>query len=205
MRRLIRVGVIPLLKDISENHRLGTVRAILVPMSAARFDLISTNSSRDAGIRDSARGESGGFASLPPEVRPEAGPARELPSQFRRTLVDYYTKEPAGTIIVDTPNTHLYLTLGNGKALRYGIGVGREGFTWSGSEKVSRMAEWPDWNPPEQMIERQPYLPRFMAGGEGNPLGARALYLGDTLFRIHRHQSAIDNRNVCIFRLHPSY
>ena len=145
----------------------------------------STNSSRDAGIRDSARGESGGFASLPPEVRPEAGPPRELPSQFRRTLVDYYTKEPAGTIIVDTPNTHLYLTLGNGKALRYGIGVGREGFTWSGSEKVSRMAEWPDWNPPEQMIERQPYLPRFMAGGEGNPLGARALYLGDTLFRIH--------------------
>ena len=86
---------------------------------------------------------------------------------------------------MDTPNTHLYLTLGNGKAIRYGIGVGREGFTWSGSEKVSRMAEWPDWNPPEQMIERQPYLPRFMAGGDGNPLGARALYLGDTLFRIH--------------------
>ena len=143
------------------------------------------NTGRDAGITGSTRGEPGGFAGLPPEVRPETGPARELPSQFRRTLVDYYTKEPAGTIIVDTPNTHLYLTLGNGKALRYGIGVGREGFTWSGSEKVSRMAEWPDWNPPEQMIERQPYLPRFMAGGEGNPLGARALYLGDTLFRIH--------------------
>jgi hypothetical protein len=69
--------------------------------------------------------------------------------------------------------------------LRYGIGVGREGFTWSGIERVSRLAEWPDWNPPEQMIERQPYLPRFMAGGEGNPLGARALYLGDTLYRIH--------------------
>jgi lipoprotein-anchoring transpeptidase ErfK/SrfK len=145
----------------------------------------SANSSRDTGITGSTRGEPGGFAGLPPEVRPESGPAKELPSQFRRTLVDYYTKEPAGTIIVDTPNTHLYLTLGNGKALRYGIGVGREGFTWSGSEKVSRMAEWPDWNPPEQMIERQPYLPRFMAGGEGNPLGARALYLGDTLFRIH--------------------
>ena len=190
MRSLIRVGVIPLLKDIRDNrnNRLGTVRArvILVPMSSRVGSTPeSANSSRDAGITDSARGESGGFAGLPPEVRPEAGPARELPSQFRRTLVDYYTKEPAGTIIVDTPNTHLYLTLGNGKALRYGIGVGREGFTWSGSEKVSRMAEWPDWNPPEQMIERQPYLPRFMAGGEGNPLGARALYLGDTLFRIH--------------------
>ena len=108
-----------------------------------------------------------------------------MPPQFRRTLVDYDTKEPAGTIIVDTPNTYLYLVLGNGEALRYGIGVGREGFTWSGIERISRLAEWPDWNPPEQMIERQPYLPRFMAGGEGNPLGARALYLGDTLYRIH--------------------
>jgi hypothetical protein len=118
-------------------------------------------------------------------VRPETGPRKELPPQFRRTLVDYYSKEPAGTIIVDTPNTYLYLVLGQGKALRYGIGVGREGFTWSGAEKVSRKAEWPDWNPPEQMIERQPYLPRFMAGGDGNPLGARALYLGDTIYRIH--------------------
>ena len=125
------------------------------------------------------------MAALPPEVRPETGPRKELPPQFRRTLVDYYSKEPAGTIIVDTPNTYLYLVLGQGKALRYGIGVGREGFTWSGAEKVSRKAEWPDWNPPEQMIERQPYLPRFMAGGDGNPLGARALYLGDTIYRIH--------------------
>ena len=125
------------------------------------------------------------MAALPPEVRPETGPKKEPPPQFRRSLVDYYTKEPAGTIIVDTPNTYLYLVLGNGKALRYGIGVGREGFTWAGAERVSRMAEWPDWNPPETMIERQPYLPRFMAGGDGNPLGARALYLGQTLYRIH--------------------
>ena len=125
------------------------------------------------------------MAAFPPEVRPETGPKKQLPPQFRRTLVDYYTKEPAGTIIVDTPNTYLYLVLGNGKALRYGIGVGREGFTWAGAEKVSKMAEWPDWNPPEEMIARQPYLPRFMAGGEGSPLGARALYLGNTLYRIH--------------------
>jgi lipoprotein-anchoring transpeptidase ErfK/SrfK len=125
------------------------------------------------------------FSALPPEDRPEAGPRKELPPQFRRTQVDYSTKEPAGTIVIDTPNTYLYLVLGNGKALRYGIGVGREGFTWSGAEKISRMAEWPDWNPPEQMIERQPYLPCFMAGGATNPLGARALYLGDTLYRIH--------------------
>src|SRR4051812_43362463 len=134
---------------------------------------------------DSRNGDSRNMAALPPEVRPETGPRKELPPQFRRTLVDYYSKEPAGTVIVDTPNTYLYLVLGQGKALRYGIGVGREGFTWSGAEKVSRKAEWPDWNPPEQMIERQPYLPRFMAGGDGNPLGARALYLGDTIYRIH--------------------
>jgi lipoprotein-anchoring transpeptidase ErfK/SrfK len=134
---------------------------------------------------DPRNGDSRNMAALPPEVRPETGPRKELPPQFRRTLVDYYTREPAGTIIVDTPNTYLYLVLGQGKALRYGIGVGREGFTWSGAEKVSRKAEWPDWNPPEQMIERQPYLPRFMAGGDGNPLGARALYLGGTIYRIH--------------------
>src|SRR5438445_2295280 len=125
------------------------------------------------------------MAALPPEVRPETGSKEELPLQFRRTLVDYYTKEPAGTVIIDTPNTHLYLVLSQGKALRYGIGVGREGFTWAGAERVSKMAEWPDWHPPEEMIDRQPYLPRFMAGGEGNPLGARALYLGQTLYRIH--------------------
>jgi lipoprotein-anchoring transpeptidase ErfK/SrfK len=125
------------------------------------------------------------ISALPPEDRPETGPAKSLPPQFRRTMIDYQTKEPAGTIVIDTPNTYLYLVLGNGKAMRYGIGVGREGFTWSGAEKVSRMAQWPDWHPPEEMIDRQPYLPRFMAGGEGNPLGARALYLGETLYRIH--------------------
>jgi lipoprotein-anchoring transpeptidase ErfK/SrfK len=125
------------------------------------------------------------FASLPAEVRPESGAAKPLPTKFQRTLVDYRTKEPAGTIIIDTPNTYLYLVLGGGKAMRYGVGVGREGFTWNGTQKITRMAEWPDWNPPEEMIERQPYLPRFMAGGDGNPLGARALYLGSTIYRIH--------------------
>jgi lipoprotein-anchoring transpeptidase ErfK/SrfK len=124
-------------------------------------------------------------AALPPDVRPEQGPAKELPPQLRRQVVDYMTIEPAGTIIIDTPHTYLYLVLGNGKALRYGIGVGREGFTWSGTERISRMKEWPDWFPPKEMIERQPYLPRFMAGGETNPLGARAMYLGNTLYRIH--------------------
>jgi len=126
-----------------------------------------------------------GYAALPPDYRPETGQPRELPPQFRRQMVDYPTREPAGTLVIDTPNTYLYLVLGGGKALRYGIGVGREGFTWAGREKISRMSEWPDWHPPKEMIERQPYLPRFMAGGESNPLGARALYLGNTLYRIH--------------------
>jgi lipoprotein-anchoring transpeptidase ErfK/SrfK len=103
---------------------------------------------------------------LPADLRPEIGGATKLPPQFRRALVDYKTSEPPGTIIVDTSNTYLYLVLENGKALRYGIGVGREGFTWAGAERISKMAEWPDWNPPLEMIDRQPDLPRFMAGGE---------------------------------------
>jgi len=125
------------------------------------------------------------FAALPPEDQPEAGEPKALPPQFKRQLVDYPTRELPGTIIIDTRNTFLYLVLGHGKALRYGIGVGREGFTWSGTERVSKMSEWPDWYPPSEMIQRQPYLPRVMAGGPGNPLGARALYLGNTLYRIH--------------------
>jgi lipoprotein-anchoring transpeptidase ErfK/SrfK len=131
------------------------------------------------------RSAPGGIAGLPPEDQPETGQPKELPPQFRRQMVDYPSTEPAGTIIIDTPNTYLYLILGGGKAMRYGIGVGREGFTWAGREKISRMAEWPDWHPPTEMIDRQPYLPRFMAGGESNPLGARAMYLGSTLYRIH--------------------
>jgi lipoprotein-anchoring transpeptidase ErfK/SrfK len=131
------------------------------------------------------RSQGTAVAALPPEYQPEGAPAKELPPRFHRTLVDYPTLEPAGTLIIDTPNTYLYLTIGHGKAIRYGIGVGREGFTWSGTKRISRMKEWPDWFPPKQMIQRQPYLPRFMAGGETNPLGARAMYLGNTEYRIH--------------------
>jgi lipoprotein-anchoring transpeptidase ErfK/SrfK len=109
----------------------------------------------------------------------------ELPAPLRRQVVSYPTGEPAGTIIIDTPHTYLYLTLGGGQALRYGIGVGREGFTWSGVETIVRKAEWPDWIPPAEMVARQPYLPRWVGGGPGNPLGARALYLGNTDYRIH--------------------
>src|SRR6186713_1638822 len=111
--------------------------------------------------------------------------AVEMPARFRRQTVSYATREAPGTIIIDTPHTYLYYVLGGGQAVRYGIGVGREGFTWSGVRAIERKAEWPDWIPPAEMIQRQPYLPRWMAGGEGNPLGARALYLGSTVYRIH--------------------
>jgi lipoprotein-anchoring transpeptidase ErfK/SrfK len=124
------------------------------------------------------------LSALPPEEQPEVGPA-QLPPNLRRQEVAFATKEPAGTLIVDTPNTYLYYVLGGGRAIRYGVRVGRDGFTWTGVQKISRKAEWPDWHPPTEMIERQPYLPRFMAGGPGNPLGARAMYLGSTVYRIH--------------------
>ncbi len=108
-----------------------------------------------------------------------------LPDRLRRAVVNLDTKEAPGTIIIDTGDTVLYYVLGGGKAIRYGIGVGRQGFTWSGVQRVSRKAQWPDWYPPAEMIARQPYLPRFMAGGPGNPLGARAMYLGSSEYRIH--------------------
>ncbi len=106
-------------------------------------------------------------------------------ADLRRRVVHYPTNEAPGTIIVDTPNTYLYYVLPGGQAIRYGVGVGREGFTWAGVKTVERKAEWPDWTPPPEMIARSPYLPRFMAGGVTNPLGARAMYLGGTFYRIH--------------------
>jgi lipoprotein-anchoring transpeptidase ErfK/SrfK len=120
-----------------------------------------------------------------PQQREDERPAIEQPARFKRQIVTYPTREAAGTIIIDTPNTYLYYVLGGGQAIRYGIGVGRDGFTWSGVQTVTRKAEWPDWTPPAEMIARQPYLPRQMAGGPGNPLGARAMYLGNTIYRIH--------------------
>jgi lipoprotein-anchoring transpeptidase ErfK/SrfK len=104
---------------------------------------------------------------------------------LRRQVVSYRTQAEAGTIVIDTAQTFLYYVLGDGTAIRYGIGVGRDGFAWAGAEVVTQKAEWPDWTPPQEMIARQPYLPRWMAGGEGNPLGARAIYLGSTVYRIH--------------------
>jgi lipoprotein-anchoring transpeptidase ErfK/SrfK len=107
------------------------------------------------------------------------------PEKFRRQVVAYQGNEAPGTIVIDTGSTFLYLVQSGGRAIRYGIGVGRDGFRWQGVQHITKKAEWPDWTPPPEMIQRQPYLPRFMAGGPTNPLGARALYLGSTVYRIH--------------------
>jgi lipoprotein-anchoring transpeptidase ErfK/SrfK len=129
-----------------------------------------------------------GFAQQPdrgdqPGVIPDD--SVELPLEYQKQMVYYRSTEAPGTIIISTAERHLYLIQGNGRALRYGIGVGRDGFQWQGLVSITRKAEWPDWTPPPEMIARQPYLPRFMAGGPGNPLGARAMYLGATVYRIH--------------------
>ena len=105
--------------------------------------------------------------------------------KYEKQLVEYHGEESAGTIVIDTPNKFLFLVQGEGRALRYGIGVGRPGFTWSGVKQISAKKEWPDWTPPPQMLARRPDLPRHMEGGPQNPLGARAMYLGSSLYRIH--------------------
>ena len=104
---------------------------------------------------------------------------------LQRGVVPFETKEKPGTVIVFTKERKLYLVLGPGQAMRYGVGVGRDGFTWHGIHTVTNKREWPDWRPPPEMIKRQPYLPRHMKGGPGNPLGARAMYIGSTIYRIH--------------------
>ena len=115
-------------------------------------------------------------------AQPSRGPVNP---RFDRQEVSYDGREPAGTVIINTRERLLYLVQGNGKAVRYGIGVGRPGFTWAGAHSISQMREWPSWRPPSEMLRRQPHLPRFMPGGSNNPLGARAMYLGSTLYRIH--------------------
>jgi lipoprotein-anchoring transpeptidase ErfK/SrfK len=115
---------------------------------------------------------------------PSASPARPDP-RFNKQVVTYMGREKPGTIVIDTPNRYLFLVQPGGQAIRYGIGVGRDGFRWSGVKNITRKSEWPDWRPPEDMLRRRPDLPHFMAGGPNNPLGARAMYLGSSLYRIH--------------------
>jgi lipoprotein-anchoring transpeptidase ErfK/SrfK len=126
------------------------------------------------------------YGSAPLRQQNASDPAqRPFDPRYEKQVVDYTGKERAGTIVIDTPNKFLYLVQGNGKALRYGIGVGRPGFTWSGVKTISAKKEWPDWTPPPEMLARRPDLPRHMEGGPQNPLGARAMYLGSSLYRIH--------------------
>jgi lipoprotein-anchoring transpeptidase ErfK/SrfK len=148
----------------------------LIWMLIATSGLILTASQSIAQTRQPDVGDQPGLI---------ADDAVELDPQYRKTAVLYRTNEAPGTIIVVTAERHLYLIQGGGRALRYGIGVGREGFTWQGLVNITQKKEWPDWTPPPEMLQRRPDLPHFMAGGPENPLGARAMYLGSSLYRIH--------------------
>ena len=151
---------------------------IHVPVSHSLCPIISRAGGRNRSGRSAAA--TGLRAGQPPDKS-----SYPVDPKFDRQVVDYSGEEKPGTIIIDTPNKFLYLVEDDGKALRYGIGVGRPGFTWAGVKEITAKREWPDWTPPDDMLQRQPDLPRFMAGGSDNPLGARAMYLGSTLYRIH--------------------
>jgi lipoprotein-anchoring transpeptidase ErfK/SrfK len=167
-------------------HRRQALRATSALIFAAALlapALMATGAS--AQVLGYAAAPSSAFPSEDAALALPQDEAAPVPERLRRAVVAYDTREAPGTVIIDTSHTALYYVLGQGRAVRYGVGVGREGFTWSGVQTISRKAEWPDWHPPTEMIARQPYLPRFMAGGPGNPLGARAMYLGTSQYRIH--------------------
>jgi lipoprotein-anchoring transpeptidase ErfK/SrfK len=173
--------------QISASPRRPQPRAISTLVFASAFLLAS-------GFAGAASAQSLGYAPQDRSAFPQGYVSNDtaveseddvLPDRLRRQVVNFDTREAPGTIIIDTGNTVLYLVQGGGRAIRYGVGVGRQGFTWAGIQTISRKAEWPDWYPPSEMIARQPYLPRFVAGGPGNPLGARAMYLGSSEYRIH--------------------
>src|ERR1700732_2882644 len=187
--------------DVGAHHRTGRHMAYTLTANR-RQSLRATSALIFAGslllapaiFSSAASAQVLGYASPPPSsFSPDQSPRSDegdgssavVPERLRRAVIAFDTREAPGTVIIDTGNTALYYVLGQGRAIRYGVGVGREGFTWAGVQPISRKAEWPDWYPPAEMIARQPYLPRFMAGGPGNPLGARAMYLGSSQYRIH--------------------
>jgi lipoprotein-anchoring transpeptidase ErfK/SrfK len=162
--------------------RLPAVRAMMVMAGATSIGLAATLAVSMAAQDQPL------FPPMVEDVAPGVDHGNfsdKLGDEFQRQAVYYRSQHPPGTIVVETSERHLYLIESETRAIRYGIGVGRDGFQWSGMLKVTRKAEWPDWTPPPEMIQRQPYLPRFMAGGPGNPLGARAMYLGNTVYRVH--------------------
>ena len=210
---------------------VGKVAVVVIAIAALGYGLLSHPASVQPMRKPSPR-----QVLLPPPSPPTPAPVRasvpapasaaapqveiqktaDVPGRLVRQVVDYVSHEAPGTVVIDTGNTFLYLVLNPRQAMRYGIGVGREGFTWSGEQAVARKTEWPDWRPPADMLSRQPYLPRFMAGGLGNPLGARAMYLGETEYSIHgsnkpdttpnvRGVSSLRSRNRCSDQLAPRF
>jgi lipoprotein-anchoring transpeptidase ErfK/SrfK len=168
------------------SNKLFTTASIAALIAAAAFTTPASAQSLFSFLAPHQQAAPAPQAIAPaPVAEDDAAMDEAMDPRLQRQVVAYPTREAPGTIIVDTPHTFLYLVLGDGKAMRYGIGVGREGFTWSGVHPIARKAEWPDWYPPAEMIKRQPYLPRMVAGGPGNPLGARAMYIAGTDYRIH--------------------
>ncbi len=169
------------------SRRVWSAAAVLLPLGLATPAMSQTLGYAGYATGPSQNSFWSDRQSLPtPSVtEDDSDSSAVLPERLQRRIVSYDSREAPGTIVIDTGNTTLYYVLGQGRAIRYGVGVGREGFTWSGVQTVSRKASWPDWHPPAEMIARQPYLPRFVAGGPGNPLGAAAMYLGSSAYRIH--------------------
>lgn len=162
---------------------LLAVAIVALPHAAtAMIDPITRQSLYSDGRITNMRGSEVGTTQARPQP---VAMTRRMASPIPKETVAYQTNYAPGTIVVNTTERRLYLVLGNGQALRYGVGVGREGFQWSGSHRVTRKAEWPSWTPPASMLQRQPGLPRHMAGGPNNPMGARGIYIGSTLYRIH--------------------
>jgi lipoprotein-anchoring transpeptidase ErfK/SrfK len=170
-----------------QRHLCGAILFVAVLFAAAVAAPIAPAGAQTLSYMPADGGDPAYQTTLPQAMQPEAATADEndISGPLARQIVPYPSNEPPGTIIIDTAHTFLYLTLYGDRAIRYGIGVGRQGFTWSGVEAISRKSQWPDWIPPVEMVARQPYLPRWVGGGPGNPLGARALYLGNTDYRIH--------------------
>jgi lipoprotein-anchoring transpeptidase ErfK/SrfK len=161
------------------------MRVQLAVLAAAAAALIAADGHAQYGTPFNLRAMTPTIRDADPGVAPAPDAESQLDPVHRHQMVLYRTNEAPGTLIIDTPERFLYLIQPGNRAWRYGIGVGRDGFQWNGLLRITRKAEWPDWTPPKEMIERQPYLPRWMAGGPGNPLGARAFYLGNTVYRIH--------------------
>jgi len=164
---------------------MTVMRVQLAMLTVAAVGMIAVESHAQFGTPFELRAIAPTIKDADPGVAPTPEADARVNPVYRRQVVFYRTGEAPGTVVVDTSDRFLYLIQPNNRAMRYGIGVGRDGFQWNGLLRISRKAEWPDWTPPPEMIERQPYLPRWMAGGPGNPMGARALYLGATVYRIH--------------------